>query len=328
MEFLTPNPAQLHAGLRAMKTVAEVDAPLNLQELALLEAIARAFGGAGAGGVEELAGPIAELPSIEPAELAERISDPQLRWQLTGGLVVMTLADGDLEQSESTIVSRFAAGLGVEDPAIRNLERVAKGWRQLARFDILRRQWAPRKIKAVAAEKGAGVYWAAIRGLMRNYIDEEVSARYRALADKPAGSLGRAYADYVEHNDFSVPGERGSPPEVIVFHDMTHILSGYDTSPSEEILVAAFSAGYSEAEPFNWLMFVLLQFQLGIQTAPGVEPEFDMLNPARLLEAISRGAAMNLDLNVGWDYWSVIDEDVETLRARYGIQPEKTPDLA
>ncbi|MEM6994058.1 MAG: hypothetical protein AAF721_26330, partial [Myxococcota bacterium] len=180
--------------------------------------------------------------------------------------------------------------------------------------------------KAMAAEQGPGIYWAAVRGVMRKYVDEEVSARYRALAAKPPGSLGRAYADYVERNGFSMPGEKGSPPEAIVFHDMTHILSDYDTTPREEILVAAFSAGYSETEPFNWLMFVLLQFQLGIQTAPGVEPEYDMLDPDRLLEAIARGAAMNRDLNEGWDYWAVIDEDVDVLRKRYGIRPEKRVD--
>ncbi len=308
-----------------MKTVAEVDGPLNGQELALLEAIARAFGRAGTEGSEAKVGPAASLDPIEPAELAERLIDPQIRWQLTGGLVVMTLADGDVEKSESEIVSRFAAAMGVEDPAVRNLRRVATGWRRLARLDILRRQWAPRKLRALAAEQGPGVYWAAARGVMRNYVDEAVSRRYRALADKPPGTLGRAYADYVERNGFSMPGEKGSPPEVIVFHDMSHILADYDTTPAEEILVAAFSAGYSEAEPFNWLMFVLLQFQLGIQTAPGVEPEYDMLDPGRLLEAISRGAAMNLDLNVGWDYWTVIDENVDTLRARYGIRPEATP---
>lgn len=322
MEFLTPNPKQLHAGLRALKTVAEVDAPLNPQELALLSAAANAFGGAEPGAREALLSAIPELPPIDPAELAEHIEDPRLRWQLTGGLVVMTLADGDVETSESDIVTRFAAGLGVNDPAIRNLQRVAKGWRRLARFDILRRQWAPRKIKEMAAENGPGVYWAALRGVMRNYVDEQVSARYRALQSKPPGTLGRAYADYVERNGFSMPGEKGSPPEAIVFHDMTHILANYDTTPEEEILVAAFSAGYSEAEPFNWLMFVLLQFQLGIQTAPGVETEFDMLNPPRLLEAIARGAAMNRDLNVGWDYWTVIDDNVDVLRERYGIRPE------
>ncbi|MBL8072191.1 MAG: hypothetical protein JNM35_13960, partial [Nitrospira sp.] len=34
-----------------------------------------------------------------------------------------------------------------------------------------------------------------------------------------------------------------------------------------------------------------------------------------------RGAAMNVDLNHGWDYWPVMGEQVEDLRQRYNILP-------
>ena len=34
-----------------------------------------------------------------------------------------------------------------------------------------------------------------------------------------------------------------------------------------------------------------------------------------------RGAAMNVDLNHGWDYWPVMGEQVEELRRRYNILP-------
>jgi hypothetical protein len=37
--------------------------------------------------------------------------------------------------------------------------------------------------------------------------------------------------------------------------------------------------------------------------------------------AIRRGAAMNVDLNSGWDYWPVMGEQVEELRRRYHILP-------
>lgn len=35
--------------------------------------------------------------------------------------------------------------------------------------------------------------------------------------------------------------------------------------------------------------------------------------------AVRRGAAMNVDLNNGWDYWPVMSEQVEELRRRYNI---------
>jgi hypothetical protein len=40
--------------------------------------------------------------------------------------------------------------------------------------------------------------------------------------------------------------------------------------------------------------------------------------------AIRRGAAMNVDLNNGWDYWPVMGEQVEELRKRYNILPLET----
>ncbi|HEX4968124.1 MAG TPA: hypothetical protein VFV44_06360, partial [Nitrospiraceae bacterium] len=44
-------------------------------------------------------------------------------------------------------------------------------------------------------------------------------------------------------------------------------------------------------------------------------------DPAKALTAIRRGAAMNVDLNSGWDYWPVMGEQVEELRRRYNILP-------
>lgn len=313
MEFRVPNPTQLHAGLRALYTVAIADGPVDAGEQAMLEAANRAFRGE----VD-----LSALTPIAPDALAHVIQDRQIRWQLCGALVIMAMADGDVDAVEVAEVERFAAALEVDDVAVLNLRRVADGHLRLARLSILRRQWAPRKLKQLAAERGAGVYWKALKALLRLDDDPALTARYTALAGCAPGSLGRAYYDLIAGAGVPFPGQIGSPPEVIVFHDMTHVLAGYGTTPEEEILAAAFSAGYSEHENMNWLMFVLLQFQLGIQTAPRVEPEYDTLDVARMLAAIRRGAAMTIDLNATWDYWEDIDTPVEALRARFNILPE------
>jgi ubiquinone biosynthesis protein Coq4 len=158
--------------------------------------------------------------------------------------------------------------------------------------------------------------------MLRIREDRETVARYRGFESYPAGSLGRAYFDYMIANGFSFPGESGAPPEAMVFHDMTHILSGYATTPEGEICAATFSAGYSTREVYNWFMFVLSQFQLGLPTAPGVPPERMKLDPMRMLIAYRRGAGMTIDINEGWDFWAVIEEPVEALRERYHILPE------
>jgi hypothetical protein len=44
-------------------------------------------------------------------------------------------------------------------------------------------------------------------------------------------------------------------------------------------------------------------------------------DPEKAMIAMRRGAGMNVDLNNGWDYWSVMGEQGEELRRRYNILP-------
>ncbi|MEZ4383928.1 MAG: TerB family tellurite resistance protein [Nannocystaceae bacterium] len=315
MDFRVPTRPQLVLGLRALATIAAVDGPRNAGEEAMLVAAWRGLGGE--------PGPLPELAPITPEALAQGIEDRQIRFQLVGAMLVMSMADGELDPAEAALVSAFAAALEVADASVANLERLAAKRYRIARLDILRRQWAALKIRDIAAAEGPGIYWRSLLGILRRNEDPALAARFRAFAELPAGSLGRAYYDFTAGNGFAFPGELGAPPEVITFHDMTHVLAGYSTSPGDELLVAAFTAGYVRREPLDMLMFVLPQFQLGIEIAPGVAPEYDYLDPARLLRAVRRGAAMNINLNEGWDYFDVVGEPVAALRERYNILPEE-----
>lgn len=68
-----------------MRAVAESDSPLDAAEREMLSAAQRVFG-------TQI--DIDTLPPITPAETAAALSDPQLRWQLAHGLIVMALSDG------------------------------------------------------------------------------------------------------------------------------------------------------------------------------------------------------------------------------------------
>jgi len=54
---------------------------------------------------------------------------------------------------------------------------------------------------------------------------------------------------------------------------------------------------------------------------PITEARTGFFDPEKALIALRRGAAMNIDLNDGWDYWPVMGEQVEALRQRYNILP-------
>ncbi len=323
MEFVAPTPHEHAHGLRALLTVALASAGIladgdrqDLSEHArsVLRASHSLLGPGGELDIDALA-------TISAAELAAAVLRPELRFQLVGALVIMAMASGEVTPAGADAVATFATALDVDSSAIANITRLAEAQFLRARIDILRRQWAPKKLGELAARDGFGVIPKAIMTIA-GATDPALSSRYIELGKCEPGTLGRAYFDYMIRNDLAFPGERGSPPEVILFHDMTHVLSGYDTTPAEEILAASFSAGYSGYEIHNWFVFVLSQFQLGLQTAPKVPPSRLMMDPERLIIAVRRGAAMNIDINDDWDYWEVIDEQVDVLRQRYNILPE------
>lgn len=310
MELKIPSLEQAYWGLRAMKTVALADGMLDDSELHMMEAVQRIFGTTYS---------LEELASIAPAELARAFPDPQLRQQLVQGLIVMSLIDGNANARETELVEQFAQALEVRAPEVKDLRHVLKGEMLQLRLDLVRRFWLRDKVKEIWNTAGIRGLYKFMRGMIGKYEDPELAARYRALERYPNGSLGRAYWEYCRNNGFALPGEKGGAPEQILFHDCAHLLSGYGTEPEDEVQVACFSAGFQRRDPWLFVFFVLLQFHVGIRMTPITEARTGFFDPAKALIAIRRGAAMNVDLNDGWDYWPVMGEQVEELRRRYNI---------
>ncbi len=312
MKFAMPTPAQAHSGLRAIKSVALADGELSPVERAMMISVQEIFG---------TEYDIDALDAIEPDALAEAIPDPQLRTQLTSGLVIMSLIDEVADDREANKVAEFAAALGVQNREVKNLRQLADGHTRLARFDIVRRFWAVARVRERIRDEGLHVLWQSIQAVRNQYNNPEMAARYRALGELEPGTLGHEYYQYIIKNEFSFPGEIGAGPETITYHDMAHVLGEYDTTPEDEILVASFTAGFREQNPFAMVMFVLCQFHLGLPIGPGVPTSTGLFRPAAVIKAIQRGAAMNIDLSSGWEYWDVIEEPAAALRERYNIAP-------
>ena len=312
MEFMLPSAEQGLYGLRALKTVGMADGALDQSEIALLHA-AKELSGA--------ACDIDALEPIEPDELAGALAGAQLRWQLVSAMVVMSMIDQEADAREVERIEAFARALEVDHHAVATARHLAQGHLRLMRFDIARRFWAVDKIRERIRERGLRALWETIQAARRKHEDPALAARYQALAALPPGTLGRAYYESMRENEFPLPGEKGAAPETITYHDMTHVLGGYGTSADEEVLVASFSAGFRKRNPMAFILFVLCQFHLGIPFAPGVPPERGLFDPRAVLRALRRGAAMNVDLSDGWEYWPVIDQPLDALRRRYDIQP-------
>jgi len=314
MELHIPPSDIVPFGLRAMKMIATASGTFHDAERGLLATVQRVFGT----DVD-----LETLPPITPEELATAIVEPALRRQLVRGMVVLSLIDGEASPAEVALVDRFAGALGVESPDLAALRHLAGENLLRARFDIARRFFAREKGLEMAREKGLGWVARSLAAMAGLRADAAIASRYRALESAPPGSLGRGYTDFIRANGFSYPGEKGSPPEMIALHDLTHVLSGYGTTPDGELQVLAFHAGCrrEEKDPFSFLMFGIAEFHLGLAMSPVAGAARGHFDPALALAALRRGAACTIDPTDGWDPWPVMHEDLEVLRARYGITP-------
>lgn len=310
MEFQMPAGDILPFGLRAMKTVALANGRFEETERELLIAARDVLGSS-----ENIDG----LTLIKPGELASAVVDPQLRKQLIAGLVVMAMIDGEATSAEVVAIEAFSSALEVEFSYLHTLRKLASGHLTAVRFDLFRHAW-PRKHMSEAVEK-YGWRWvgrtaAAFLGIRE---DRTLANRHRALQDLSPSTLGGAYVAFMRSNRFAFPGEKGGGPEFVLYHDLTHVLSGYGTSPEEETQVAAFHAGARRQDPFFFVFFVMLQFHLGIRITPITPGRRGKFDPHDVLAAVRRGAACRIDPTDDWDPWPVMGCPLDELREAYGI---------
>lgn len=312
MELKMPTPEQAYWGLRAMKTVALADGALDDAERNMLASVQTILGTSYV---------VEDLNPITPEDLASALTDRQIRHQLVQGLIVVSLIDGKANVQETETVEQFARALAVDAPEVRDLRYLINGEMLRLRLDLARRFWLREKVKEIWEQERLRGLYRFVRGMLGRYEDAALAGRYRALEHYPPGSLGRSYWEYCRNNGFPLPGEQGGAAEQVLFHDCAHVLSGYGTTPDEEVQVACFSAGFQRRDPWAFVFFVLLQFHVGIRLTPITGARTGFFDPVKAMVAIRRGAAMTVDLNSGWDYWPVMGEQVTELRRRYNILP-------
>jgi hypothetical protein len=268
------------------------------------------------------------LPAVDATTLAEHFGDPALARQLVRGLLVMSLAIGPATPEQMELIGRFADALGVDEPAVRAIEHLAR--QEMVRFvlDLHRRSNLRDYIENQYRSQG-GVF-GVIKGLLQFkgvLHDPALAARYRALGDLPANTLGHAFFEHCDGNGFAFPGEEGGFPEGGLFHDFGHVLAGYDISPEGELQIACFQAGYRRTEnAFFTILFAVLLHTSAVNVSPLPMPEHpgrigegDLAE--RMIHALRRGSQVTVDLGDSWDFWPHVERPLAEVRASFAIPP-------
>jgi hypothetical protein len=307
---------QIRIGLSALKSVALVNGDFAEAEKQLLTAAAHALG--------TTVDPDS-LPVVTPEEAARAFEEPVHRERLVQALIVMALIDQEPSRDEIALIERFADALGIQERRVKYLHQLLDGHLLRLRLDFLRRAPLPQKMaRQVYEEKGLFGTLKFARGMLSGKTegDPEVAWKYKQLGLLPEGTLGREFWKHMTARKFALPGEPGGIPEVGAHHDLTHVLTGYDTDAEGETQIAAFYAGYFKEDPFSFLFMVLVMFHLGVPLGPPqTTPKAGQFDPEKVLRAMKRGSQINTDLTDHWNYWEVMNLPIDEVRGRYNIVP-------
>jgi len=313
MDVAVFEPHELPLVLGALRDVALANDVFSDAETQLVEGLARLHGH-----------PLraADLPRVSLEALAKALTDPHRRKRAVQLAIIMSLVEGQPIEAGSRAVSKLASALEVSEQGLRVLDRVTHDRAMLARFDMVRRVQ-----RFVGHNGGPSFLRVAVPTLLGLGRDERLASRYRALAELPSGTLGRGLYDHYRRNDFALPGERGGMPELMLFHDVGHVVSGYGVDPRGEIQQAAFQAGFARNDGFVFLLFGILQFHLGLRVTPVARGEQGYFDVSRVLRALARGAACKIDFSDHFDFFRYAAEPLSSLRATWGV-PEAALDIA
>ncbi len=324
MRLLRPESQSATHQLRALATIARAARTgLNQPQRALLQALQDVVFRA-----EE---DIEALPPISPTELAATAPGSNQALQLIRFMTVLCLADGPPSREQVSLLTDFATALGVEEPAVKTISYLAKG--QLLRFRLafLRRSHIRHYFRNTYRMTGGllPVIKAILRfrGVLGE--DDATVSRFQALRDLPHESLGYRFYRHCTDAGIAFPGQKEGFPEGAIFHDVTHVLTGYDTSAQGELKNAAFQAGYTRDNHdfFTWLIAMVLH-GARINVTPFPMPNIEGLLAEEgladcMVRELERGGAVKVDLGDCWDFWDYAEDPIEEVRARLGVPPHQ-----
>jgi hypothetical protein len=272
---------------------------------------------------------IESLPPIEAEELASHCDDPAQARQLIRLMVAISLADGPPSKEQVALISSFAAALKVREPAVKVIGHLARNRLLLFRLSFARHSHV--RIYFRNSYRLLGGALPVIKALLRfrGVIGENsgMAARFHALENLPEETLGHHFYRHCKDAGLPFSGEKGGFPPGALYHDFTHVLAGYDTSPEGEMKAAAFQAGFTQHEAdFFTALFAIVIHTAGINLAPFPMPVLrGRIGQGSLavdvLHALQRGASMKVDLANNWDFWKYVELPIEVARERLGVPP-------
>lgn len=259
------------------------------------------------------------IPSIAIQEIKLQETHKQKRLVQLSAMAV--LLSRPVRKESVEYVDLLARHFSIREPVIRILYAILNGQKIKARLLTARRGVRAILGEAYDREGVMGIFRFFAALIWRVRVNEDKLWSYKRLGLLPEGTLGREYWKHITELGFGFPGEAGGIPETVSYHDVSHVLNDYDTTPAGEIQQGSFQGGSRRQDGFAFVQFVILQFHHGIKITPVAEGEIGNFNPAKVLWAIHRGATFKADVTQKWDYWPLMALPLREAREKCGLLP-------
>jgi hypothetical protein len=260
---------------------------------------------------------IGAVPLVGPADFSRVVSDKSRVERTLEYLTVIPYVQPDICAAQANLVTEYFRATGHSSDALGLMRKIAHRYILSAQLCIARKL-VPHLLPGGPVRQ----LRRAVRMVRQTRGDERIAAPFHALKHLPPGTLGNAFFRFHRNRGFALPGEPGCVPEELAsLHDITHILSGYNTDPPGEIFAQAFAGG---SMPRHGLMIAitgLLSYHNGIvfDAGGGRGLTRNALEPFGFWRAFARGMD-SVCLIYGWDYKQDWETPVSDLRERFRIQ--------
>lgn len=288
-------------------------------------AVAEADGDVGASQREWL-DELARRHDVAPAEgspwavedVAQALPDPGERRCLLRHLVLIALLDARVDEAEIEVVEAFAQGLAVSHPAVATLRTFKKGRMRALTRQLFAGSFIASLMRRIWKQEGLSGAWRIARAVAR-LRNRSKAARYQALGSLPEGTLGRVLHDHCRANGFAFPGERRGTPEILLFHDVGHALTGRGADAVGEVGMAGFEAGFMGGDDaYSIALFGLYAFGVGAPVIPNFETRAGDFEVEVFTSAYAEGETVEEDLRF-WDPWPSMGRPVSEVRRALGM---------
>jgi hypothetical protein len=284
-----------------------------------------------------------QLDPPSPAELGRVLARRNLAFR-TRGVQVMLLAALVLRPLPSDVVDRIAAAaqeLDVDEGMIDVAREFAAGALGLAAHDFERNgytaTWDTEHRDELHTSVSLHTPWDV------NVADPGLAARWSALGDLPADTLGRRVWELYQARGFEFPGKPGSAPPLLAQHDWVHVLADYSTTVEAEMEVFAFIArANDDMRAFSLLAMVVSLFETGylrtgaglFESSPG-HLSVGQSMAVRVADAMRRGALCRDQVRgsdsidfLRLDWFELAPLPIDEVRARFTVHPKSAEAIA